>query len=123
LVANTITVPPCPSSQTITFPSPGNASYGDAPMTLGATASSGLAVSYSVTSGSATVSSNTLTITGAGSVTIQASQAGDANWIAATPVNQTILIARKSLTVSASNTNRVYGAANPAFTASFSGFV
>ena len=123
LVANTITVPPCPSGQTITFPAPGDQTYGAAPITLGATASSGLAVSYSVTSGPATVSSNTLTITGAGSVTIQASQAGDANWVAATPVNQTILIEQKSLTVTAGNTNRVYGAANPAFNASYSGFV
>jgi fibronectin-binding autotransporter adhesin len=123
LVANTITVPPCPNSQTITFPSPGNQTYGVAPIALTATASSGLAVSYSVTSGPATVSSNILTITGAGSVTIQAIQTGAVNWIAAPPGDQTILVAQKALTVTANDTNRLYGAADPAFTITYSGFV
>jgi hypothetical protein len=92
-------------NQTITFPSPGTQTYGVAPITLGATASSGLSVSYSVTSGPATVSGNTLTITGAGSVTIQATQAGNANWNAATPVSQTITVNPKSLTVSGITAN------------------
>src|SRR5439155_22734044 len=62
-----------PGNQTITFNSPGNQTYGVAPITLGATASSGLTVSYGVMAGPATVSSSSLTITGARSVTIQAS--------------------------------------------------
>ncbi len=44
------------AAQTITFPNPGTQTYGVAPVTLTATASSGLAVSYTVTSGPATVS-------------------------------------------------------------------
>jgi hypothetical protein len=97
-------------SQTITFPSPGNQTYGVNPITLGATASSGLALSYSVTSGPATVAGNALTITGVGMVTVQASQAGNANWNAASPVSQSIVVAQKTLTVSSGLTanNKVY---------------
>jgi len=102
-----------PGNQTITFPSPGNQTYGVAPFTLGATASSGLAVTYSVTSGPATALSNTLTITGAGSVTLQAAQNGNANWNAAAPVSQTISISQKSVTASITASNKVYdGATN-----------
>src|SRR5438034_778124 len=100
-----------PGNQTITFSSPGNQTYGVAPITLGATASSGLTVSYSVMAGPATVSGNTLTITGAGSVAIQASQAGNANWNAATPVNQTISVAQKPLTGSITANNKTYDGA------------
>ena len=95
-----------PGNQTITFPSPGNQTYGVAPITLTATASSGLSVSYSVTAGPATVSGNTLTLTGAGSVTIQASQSGNANWNAATPVSQTISVAQKTVTGSFTANNK-----------------
>ena len=74
------------TSQTINFPNPGTQTYGVAPFALTATASSGLAVSYSVISGPASVSiSGTLTITGAGSVTVQATQGGDGTYAAATP--------------------------------------
>jgi len=56
-----------PGAQSITFPNPGTQTYGVAPISLTATATSGLVVSYAVTSGPATVSGSTLTITGAGS--------------------------------------------------------
>ncbi len=55
------------ASQTITFPTPPAVTYGVALFTLtGATASSTLPVTYSVVSGPASLSSGTLTITGAG---------------------------------------------------------
>jgi hypothetical protein len=103
-----------PGNQTITFSSPGNQTYGVGPITLGAAASSGLPVSYSVTSGPATVSSNVLTITGTGSVTVQASQSGDANWNAATPVNQTISVAQKTITGAITANNKTYDATTTA---------
>ena len=109
--------------QTITFGALGNKVYGDAPFALNATASSSLAVSYSVVSGPATLSGDTVTLTGVGTVTIRASQTGNSSWLAATPVDQSFTVSRKSLTVTAQNTNRAYGAVNPAFTASFTGFV
>jgi len=95
-------------NQTITYPSPGNQTYGVAPITLNATASSGLTVSYSVLSGPASVSGNSLTITGAGSVTIRAEQAGNANWNAAPSTNQTISVAPRTVTGSITVNDKVY---------------
>lgn len=60
---------------------------------LGATASSGLTVSYaSSNTGVATVSGNTVTIVGTGTTTITASQAGDADFAAATDLTQTLTV-------------------------------
>ena len=65
----------------------------DVPYSLTATANSGLTVSYaSSNTGVATVSSGTVTLVGAGSTTITASQAGDANWNPATDVTQTLTV-------------------------------
>jgi hypothetical protein len=88
--AQTVTV--TATSQTITFPAIPNHVYGDAPFALTATASSGLAVSYGVVSGPATVSGSTVTLTGIGTVTIQATQAGNTVYAAATPVSQSFLV-------------------------------
>ena len=79
------------ASQTITFVSPGpqNNYF---PLTLAATASSGLVVSYTVTSGPATLNGSTLTFTGTGSVTVKAAQAGNSNYSAATPVSVTFTV-------------------------------
>jgi hypothetical protein len=78
-------------SQTITFSAPAAQTYGT-PLTLAATASSSLPVSYTVVSGSATLSGSTLKFTGVGSVTVQASQAGNAGFSAATAVSVTFQV-------------------------------
>lgn len=58
------------------------------PITLNATASSGLPVSYAITSGPTTVSGNVLSLDGiAGVVTIEATQDGNTTFEAATPVS------------------------------------
>ena len=54
---------------------------------------------YSITSGPASVSGNQLTITGSGSVTVQASQPGNANYHAATSVSQTFTVNQASQTI------------------------
>ena len=67
-------------TQAITFPALPNKLTTDIPFTLGATATSGLPVSFSITSGSAaaTISGNTITLTGTpGAVSVTATQAGD----------------------------------------------
>jgi fibronectin-binding autotransporter adhesin len=110
-------------SQTITFGSLANQIYGVAPFVVSASASSGLPVIFSVVSGPASVTSSNVTITGTGTVTLSASQPGNTNYLAATPVNQSFTVTPAVLTVTANNTNRIYGAANPIFTASYSGFV
>ena len=82
------------ASQTITFGALSNqALLGTAPFTLSATASSGLAVSFaSTTSAVCTVSGATVTLVAVGTCTIQATQAGNANYAAATPVNQSFQV-------------------------------
>jgi len=111
------------STQTITFPQPATpVTYGVAPVTLAATASSGLAVSYTVT-GPATISGSTLTFTGTGTVLVTATQVGDTNYSAATPVLDTILVNPGTLRVTAANATRVVGAANPVFTGTYTGAV
>jgi uncharacterized repeat protein (TIGR03803 family) len=66
-----------PSSQTINFGPLAGQTYGVGPITLSATATSGLPVGFSVLSGPATLSGNVLTVTGAGTVVVQASQPGN----------------------------------------------
>lgn len=57
------------------------------PITLSATASSGLPVSFELMEGPATISGNTLTLTGTtGMVRLKASQAGNATWLPAPDV-------------------------------------
>ena len=110
-------------TQTITFPQPGTPMiYGAVPMTLAATASSGLAVSYTVT-GPAILTGSVVSFTGAGTVTVTASQPGDASYSPATPVSHTVLVNPASLTVTAANALRSYGADTPAFTGTYTGNV
>jgi sugar lactone lactonase YvrE len=108
-------------SQTITLSNPGPQTYGVSPIALTGSPSSGLAVSYSVTSGPATVSGSALTITGAGSVTVQGNQAGNTNYTAATPVSVTFTVAQAPLTISPNSFSRAAGATNPAFTGTVAG--
>ncbi len=79
-------------SQVITFSPIANQVYpSTSSLTLNATASSGLAVKYSV-SGPATISGSTLTLTGPGTVTVTASQPGNGVYAAATPVSNTFTV-------------------------------
>ena len=85
------------SPQTITFGAqPGQtfASGGSFALNPVATASSGLPVSYTSTTPSVcTISGTTVTMVSTGTCTIQATQAGDASWQAATPVSQSVTLA------------------------------
>jgi hypothetical protein len=100
--------------QTITFPALSNKTFGDAPFTLSATASSSLTVSYASSNTSvATVSGNTVTIVGAGTTTITASQAGNTNFAAATSVPQTLTVNQASQTITfAALANKTFGDAS-----------
>ena len=77
-----------PADQTIDFPEFFEVFSNDT-LSLSATADSGLAVTYAVASGPATLAGTTLTFTGLGSVSLVASQAGDRNWNPATDVVRT----------------------------------
>lgn len=77
------------TSQTLTFPAPGDQPVSGPPLTLNAAASSGLPVSYTVLSGPAVLNGNQLQITGPGAVTVEARQAGDGFYLPAAPVVRT----------------------------------
>ncbi len=76
------------ANQTISFGALPNKRFGDPPFSISATASSGLPVAISA-SGICTLAGATVTLTGAGSCAIKASQAGSANYNPAPDVIQT----------------------------------
>ncbi|QEY12745.1 DUF4347 domain-containing protein [Cellvibrio sp. KY-YJ-3] len=80
------------SPQTITFANPGTQNFGTSP-TLSATSTSSLTVSFtSSTTGVCTVSGTTLTFLSAGICTINADQAGDSSFLAASQVSQSFSV-------------------------------
>jgi hypothetical protein len=87
------------ASQTIQFAALPNTSFTTNKIALNATASSGLNVGFSVGSGPAVVVGNQLTLTGVGTVSIIASQAGDANYLAATPTTNTFAVTKVGQTI------------------------
>jgi hypothetical protein len=110
----------------ITF-APTNHTYGDAPFPVSASSPSIGAFTFTVLSGPATVSSiagtvPTVTITGAGTVTLQASQAAAGNYVAGTQT-ATLTVAQAPLTATAGNATRLFGTANPTFTGTILGAV
>ena len=103
-------------SQSITFAPLAGKTFGDADFTVSATASSGLPVSFSAHD-NCTVSGSTVHLTGAGSCTITASQAGDSTYAPAADVSQAFSIARASQTITfAALANKTFG--DPDFTVS-----
>ena len=111
-------------NQTISFAPLPTRTYGDPSFTLTATASSGLTVSYTSSNPAvATVSGATVTIVGAGTAVITASQGGDGSYNPATAVARTLTVGKASLTVRAADATRAYGTGNPVFGAVYSGFV
>lgn len=85
--------------QAITFPALQDRVYGGGPFLAGASASSELTVSYTSSNPAvATVSGDTVRITGAGTTVITASQAGNGSWLPADPVQQTLTVTPKPIT-------------------------
>ncbi len=81
--------PTGPLNQSIDFPEITDKLITDGPFDISATASSGLPVSISIISGPATIIGNTITLTGTtGTVFVQASQAGNEQFNAATTVRR-----------------------------------
>lgn len=102
-VTRTFTVNP--GTQTISFAALADQVYGAAPFSLSASASSGLPVSFTVTSGPATLTGNLVTLTGIGTVTLTASQAGDSHYSAAPNVIRTFCVTLASLNPISGNNN------------------
>jgi len=112
------------NDQAVTFDVLSDKTYGEAPFTLTATASSGLPVAFTSSNTSvATVSGATVTILGAGSTTITAGQAGNATYNAAPAIPRTLTVHKKTLTVMPDNQTRNAGQPNPTWTLVYAGFV
>lgn len=89
--------------QTIDFTQPSTpTSLQASPVTLQATATSGLPVTFHVVSGPATVSGNQLTLTGFGQVTIAADQPGNTVYNPAPTVTRTLVVLDTRVTVTLS---------------------
>ncbi len=99
--------------QTIDFPMLMDRTADDSPFTLTATASSGLAVSFEVVSGPATVDGDEVTLTGGlGEVVIEAQQDGDSDWNAAVPVQQAFQVtAGQAVAIEAISATSISGVA------------
>jgi hypothetical protein len=115
-VADTVSVTVNKADQTITFGALSIKAVGDADYAPGGAASSGLTISYaSSNTGVATIVGGYIHIVSAGTTTITASQAGDTNYNAATPVVQGLTVAAGNQTI----TVGTHAPANAAFNSTF----
>jgi hypothetical protein len=96
------------ADQTISFGALADQVFGAEPITLSASASSGLPVSFVLVSGPATLVGSQLTLTGAGTVSVHAEQAGDASFNPATPVVRSFAVTAASAQVSISDLAQSY---------------
>lgn len=95
-------------SQTISFTAPAAQTVGTTPAALNATASSGLAVTISAqTATVCAVSGTALTLLAPGTCTLQASQAGNGSWLAATPVTVSFTVNPQGTIVTAAKMNDI----------------
>ena len=99
--------------------------YGNAPFATGATSTnSTIPITYTTSNpGVATVSGNTITITGAGTTVITAMQAGSDGFFPAPNVARTLTVNKANLTIKANDAIKTTGEANPVFTMTYTVFV
>jgi hypothetical protein len=119
--ACSLTVEVTKAPQTISFDDIADQNYGDGPITLVATATSGLDVTFSVVAGPASIAGDQLTLTGVGPVTVQASQAGNAIYAAAPSVIQTFNVGEGTPVVTAAGGTFTYNASPHAGSGSATG--
>lgn len=108
-------------AQGISFSQLENKTFGNSTFTLAATASSGLALAYSsATTTVATVAGNVVTIVGAGSSVITASQGGNSEYDAATNASQTLTVNKAAATVTLAGLTPTFDNTSKAVTATTS---
>jgi len=109
------------AGQTIAFLPLANVPFGTAPFAVSASSSSGLTVSFNSTTPtvcSVTPTGSAVTLNSVGVCGIQATQTGNANYAAATPVTQGFLVTQASQTITfVGPANQVFGATVPALSA------
>jgi len=107
------------ANQTITFEGGAwqSKTYGDASFEITATASSGLTVEFDSSDETVATVNSPVTIVGAGTTTITATQPGDDNWNAATPVQHDLEVDQLAVTVTPTpGLSKEEGASDPTFT-------
>jgi sugar lactone lactonase YvrE len=109
----------------ISFPAIAAHRYGDVDIELAATSNNtGVTLKYSVDNPAVTmIVNNKIHILKAGAVKVTASQEGNDFYEPAESVQQTIVINKATLVVTADDKTKVAGKPNPAFTLTYSGFV
>lgn len=122
-----LTTPSAPSisvrkKQIITFTAPHELTYGDSPLILNASSTSGLPVSYTTDNSSiVSLTNNVLTVLKPGTVKLTASHDGNSDYASAEE-EITVTVKKALLNVTASDVTLYYGDANPLFSVSYSGF-
>jgi gliding motility-associated-like protein len=108
-VSKAYTIASVSSTQTIDFTSIPVQTYGNSPLTLTATSSSSLPVTYASSNlAVATISGNVLTITGAGTADITASQVGGSGYDPSPNVVQTLTVNKANTTITFGNLIQVF---------------
>jgi hypothetical protein len=123
-VNGTLTVVP-KSNQTITFNALPTKTYGNADFAAGATSTNNtIPITYTSSNPAvATIIGTTIHITGAGTSTITASQAGNAGFFPAADVSRVLTVNKANLTIKVLDTVKITGQPNPVFTITYTGFV
>ncbi|HMK24664.1 MAG TPA: MBG domain-containing protein [Chitinophagaceae bacterium] len=113
------------SNQTITFNTPPTKTYGNPDFAAGATSTNNtIPITYTSSNPAvATIIGTNIHITGAGTSTITASQAGNAGFNPAPDVARTLTVNKANLTIRARDTVKITGQPNPVFTITYTGFV
>ena len=119
-----ITVKPLPVEIIAFGPIPVK-TYGNPDFASGATSNdSGIPITYTSDNTSvATIVNGKIHITGAGMANITASQPGDNNYSAAASVGEPLTVKKAPLIIKADDQTRYFGRPNPAFAATYTGFV
>jgi hypothetical protein len=105
-----------PAVQRLAFPAPSSQPLAGSPLALAATATSGLPVTFAsqtpAVCTTAGVNGNTVTMAALGNCTIRASQAGNGNYVAATPVDRSFGVTQAvtQLTLTSSANIAAFGA-------------
>lgn len=114
---------PGQQAQTLTFAQPAAMAYGDTVDLAAFTSATGLTPTYTITgAGNGTFTGGNFKATRVGSVTVTASQGGNANFMAAVPISRTFIINKRPLVATSSNISRIYNQANPVFNVTYTGF-
>ncbi len=111
VVQRTIHVDKAP--QSVRFPHAPILAYGSPPVALSASASSGLPVKFDVIAGPASVEGQVFKALGAGMATLKISQPGDDNFLPASPIFDSFLIAKAEQSIQLDSPEKVFSYNGP----------